>query len=153
MCKKSGVLTLLLVLVAVILGAGIPPARADAVYTSFLGTAINGYDPVAYFRDGKPQEGSSDFQLNWQGATWQFKTAENRAAFEKSPETYAPQYGGFCAWAVSQGYTAPTVPEAWDIVDGKLYLNNSVGVQSVWRKQRAENILSANRKWPGLRDK
>ncbi len=138
---------------ALIFGTTPQQSRADAVYTSYSGAAINGYDPVAYFKDGKPVEGDNAYKLEWQGATWHFKNAENKAAFEKSPETYAPQYGGFCAWAVSKGYTAPTVPEAWDIVDGKLYLNNSLGVQSVWRKERADNIQAADNRWPEIRDK
>jgi len=151
--QKIIMLAMFFVFTALSFGILAHQARADAVYTSYLGAAINGYDPVAYFKDGKPVEGNSAFQLKWHGATWHFKNAENKAAFEKSPETYAPQYGGFCAWAVSQGYTAPTVPEAWDIVDGKLYLNNSVGVKSVWRKERAENIKAANQKWPEIKNK
>lgn len=134
------------------LGLSAQPAQADAVYQSFLGVAINGYDPVTYFTDGKPQEGDSAHKLEWDGATWYFKSAANKAAFETSPEKYAPQYGGYCAWALAQGAKAPTVPEAWDIVDGKLYLNNSKGVQSAWQKNRTSFILTADQKWTSIRD-
>lgn len=135
------------------LGLSTQPAQADAVYQSFLGVAINGYDPVAYFTDGKPQEGDSAHKLEWEDATWHFKSAANKALFKTSPEKYAPQYGGYCAWAVSQGYTATTAPEAWDIVDDKLYLNYSLGVQSNWKKDRSANIVAADKNWPKVRDK
>lgn len=144
---------LILAVGALSIGFDGPAAKAEAVYKSFLGSAINGYDPVAYFVDGKPQEGKKAFEVEWKGASWRFKNAANKATFEKDPEKYAPQFGGFCAWAVSQGYTASTVPEAWDIVDGKLYLNYSLSVQSTWRKDRAKNIQSAKGNWPKLRDK
>lgn len=151
---KLGRILLVYLAIALTGTAGLSsPSLADAVYKSFLGNAINGYDPVAYFKQGKPVEGSSDHQLTWNDATWKFASAENKADFEKDPEKYAPQFGGFCAWAVSQGYTASTVPEAWDIVDGKLYLNYSLGVQSQWRQNRATNITAAEGNWPGLRDK
>jgi len=143
----------LVILGAFNLGLSSQPAQADAVYQSFLGVAINGYDPVAYFTEGKPQEGDSDHKLDWNGATWHFKSAANKSEFETSPEKYAPQFGGYCAWAVSQGYTATTIPEAWDIVDNKLYLNFSLGVQSNWKKDRDANIVAANKNWPKIRDK
>ena len=132
---------------------GAPPAALakDPVYTStFSGLAVSGYDPVAYFTAGKPVEGSSDFETEWNGATWRFSSAENLAAFEADPKVYAPQYGGYCAWAVSQGYTASTVPEAWRIVDGKLYLNYSLSVQSRWEGDIPGNIANADANWPGV---
>ena len=130
----------------------VPAALAkDPVYTStFSDLAISGYDAVAYFEDGKPVEGSDDHEVEWNGATWRFSSAANKAAFEADPEAYAPQYGGYCAWAVSQGYTASTVPEAWKIVDGKLYLNYSKGVQSTWEQDIPGNIAKANGHWPGV---
>ena len=87
--------------------------------------AISGADAVAYFKEGKAVEEISEYTNQWKGATWQFKSAENREAFAKSPESYAPQFGGYCAWAVSQGYTASIDPEAWSIVNRKLYLEFS----------------------------
>ena len=118
-------------------------------YTSW-GKAIRGYDPVAYFTQGKPVKGSKNHTHEWNGATWYFASAENKAAFASNPSAYAPQYGGYCAYAVSQGYTASTVPEAWDIVNGKLYLNYSKSVQRTWKKKQSSYIQSADRNWPGV---
>src|ERR1043165_4499059 len=87
--------------------------------------AIRGYDPVAYYQQSAPAKGSSQYRYQWQGATWLFASAENRDRFQAEPEHYAPQYGGYCAYAVSKGRTASIDPEAWKIVDGKLYLNYS----------------------------
>jgi hypothetical protein len=114
------------------------------------GVAIRGADPVAYFTQGRPVAGSPDHAVAWGGAIWRFATAENRAAFEMDPERYAPQYGGWCAWAVAEGYTASSVPEAWEIVDGKLYLNFSRGVQRRWRRDIPGNIARADANWPGV---
>ena len=129
------------------------PAQAakDPVYKAWLSDlAISGYDAVAYFTEGKPVEGSDDFTTDYNGAVWRFSSAENRETFIADPEKYAPQYGGYCAYAVSQGYTASTDPEAWKIVDGKLYLNYSKGVQSRWEARREHYIREANRNWPDV---
>jgi YHS domain-containing protein len=126
------------------------PALAEQVYTSW-GVAIDGTDPVAYFTEGRPVEGDRGISTEWNGAKWLFSTAENRDKFIANPEAYAPQYGGFCAWAVSQGYTASTVPEAWRIVDGKLYLNYSLNVQKQWEGDIPGNITKADTNWPGLK--
>ncbi len=124
-------------------------AAKDQVYTgTFSNLAVGGYDPVAYFTDGKPVEGSGDFEYEWNGATWHFANQANLDAFKADPEHYAPQYGGYCAWAVSQGYTASAVPEAWRIVNDKLYLNYSKGVQEKWSQDIPGNIDKANHNWP-----
>lgn len=129
----------------------IPAASAEKLYYSTLfGTAVEGYDVVAYFTDGKPVEGSKDHSVEWKGVDWYFANAEHKKMFEADPGKYAPQYGGYCAWAVSQGYTASTIPEAWKIVDGKLYLNYSKGVQSTWEEDIPGNIKLANNNWPGI---
>ena len=131
--------------------AGPAWAAKDPIYTStFSSLAIRGTDPVAYFKEGRPVEGSSDFEHEWMGATWRFASAENLAAFQADPEAYAPQYGGYCAWAVSKGYTASTVPEAWKIVDGKLYLNYSKSVQTQWAGDIPGNIQRADANWPNV---
>ena len=124
-------------------------AGQSKVYSnSSTGIAINGYDPVAYFTQGKPVEGRAEYLLAWSGATWYFSSAVNKALFEGNPDKYAPQYGGYCAFAVSYGSTATTVPEAWSIVDGKLYLNNSIGVRSRWDTNQKGYISKANKNWP-----
>lgn len=114
--------------------------------------AIAGADPVAYFTDGAYVPGSDEFTHEWSGAIWRFASAENRDAFASNPASYAPQYGGFCAWAVSQGYTAPIDPEAWKVVDGKLYLNYDKNVQARWERDISGNIAKADANWPAVAD-
>ena len=125
-------------------------ARAEAVFTDGDNLAIRGTDPVAYFTDGKPRKGSASFETTYLGGTWRFASAANRDMFIDNPEKFAPQYGGYCAWAVSQGTTASTDPEVWRIVDGKLYLNYSKSVQSTWVQDIPGNIAKADRNWPGV---
>ncbi len=144
-------LTRKIVLAALFLALWVAPASAkeDPVYTStFSDLAVSGYDAVAYFKEGQPVEGRSDHEFEWNGATWRFANAENLAAFKADPEAFAPQYGGYCAWAVSQGYTASTDPTAWRIVDGKLYLNYSHGVQGQWEQDVPGNIAKGDANWP-----
>ena len=117
------------------------------------GLAIGGTDPVAYFQQGRPVQGSSQFEYQWKGATWRFQSAANKELFVSNPEEYAPQYGGYCAYAVSRGYTAKTEPEAWKIVDGKLYLNYSLEVRDLWTQDISGNIIKADRNWPGVLEK
>ncbi len=126
---------------------------AGAGMTVFIddGAAIKGYDPVAYFTDGKPVKGKAEFSHEWMGVSWRFASAEHRDAFAADPARYAPQYGGFCAWAVSQGYTAEIDPAAWRIEGGKLYLNYSQSVQSRWAQDIPGNIGKADKNWPDIR--
>ena len=112
--------------------------------------AISGYDAVAYFTEKKPVKGNDRYSVEWSGATWYFASAQNRSRFKVDPAKFAPQYGGYCAWAVANGYTASTDPNAWRIVDGKLYLNYSVGVQEKWSRDVPGNIAKANKNWPGV---
>jgi YHS domain-containing protein len=111
------------------------------------GVAVRGTDVVAYFREGRALPGKPEFAHDWNGATWRFSSAANRDAFAADPERFAPQYGGFCAWAVSQGYRAPVDPDAWRMVDGKLYLNYSRMIQLRWDLARASNIAKADSNW------
>ncbi len=128
------------------------PAHAiDPVYSA-EGAAIRGYDPVAYFTEEKPMKGSAAHSATHDGATWHFASAENRDLFVANPEKYAPQYGGYCAWAVAEGYTASADPGAWSIKDGKLYLNYSKLVRARWAIDKDGNIVKGDQNWPGLRD-
>lgn len=116
----------------------------------FLG-AIRGYDTVAYFSlaEGEaPVKGSDEFTHEWNGATWKFASAENRDKFAANPEAYAPQFGGYCAFAVSHGFTKPIRPDAWTVVNDKLYLNLNKGVMKKWLKKRDERIAKAEANWP-----
>lgn len=114
---------------------------------------LKGYDPVAYFTIGKPVKGDAKFEYKWMDAAYRFSNQENLELFKKAPEKYAPQYGSYCAYAVSQGYTAPVDPEAFDIVNGKLYLNYSKSVQKKWREKRDDYIASADQNWPEIKAK
>lgn len=126
-------------------------AATDPVFKGlFSNLAVSGYDTVAYFTEGKPVEGTDTYKVNWKGSVWRFSNAENKAAFEAGPEKYAPQYGGYCAYAMSKGATASAVPDAWTIVDGKLYLNYSQGVRDIWNSDQTSNIRRADRNWPGF---
>lgn len=134
--------------------AGVTAALAkEPVSTgTFSNLAVSGYDPVAYFAEGRPVEGQSALEYEWNGASWRFSSTQNRAAFKSDPEAYAPQYGGYCAWAVSQGYTAKSDPEVWRIVDGKLYLNYSKDIQKRWEQDIPGNIAKADANWPKVLD-
>lgn len=140
------VLTMCIVLMALASSAW----GLDPVFEDFWGQAIRGYDPVAYFKTGKVVEGDKKYQHEWKGAKWYFSSQQNRDDFINSPESYAPQYGGYCAWAVSQGYTASIDPDAWTIYEGKLYLNYSKAVQNTWAKDIPGNIQKADKNWPKL---
>ena len=142
--------TLMLSLSDVFLAATPAAALSPVNKTIFGGVAIDGYDPVAYFTDGKPVSGSKEFVHDWNGATWRFASAAHRDLFAQAPETYAPQYGGYCAWAVSQGYTAGIDPQAWKIENGRLFLNYSPEVQKKWSADIPGNIAKGDANWPQL---
>ena len=127
-----------------------PAFAASAEIFADGGLAIRGADPVAYFTQGAPIAGSPAHQLMWRGATWQFASAENMSRFEMDPEAYAPQYGGYCAYAMSKGAIATSVPEAWTIHDGQLYLNYSVNVRGIWAEDIPGNVARADGFWPEI---
>jgi hypothetical protein len=141
--------------IALAAGLSIGAAGSAGAQQVFVdkGAAIKGYDPVAYFVDGKPVAGSPQFTHRWSGAEWRFASAANRDKFAAEPEKYAPQYGGFCAYGLSQGYKVKIEPDAWRIVDGKLYLNYDQSVQQTWVKDIPGYIAKADANWPKLRDK
>ena len=112
--------------------------------------AIRGYDPVAYFTLGDPTRGDKTYTTRWQGAIYKFASAENLALFKSDPERYSPQYGGYCAYAVAKGSIAQIDPEAWTIVNGKLYLNFSPAIRKRWNQDIPGNIRAANKNWPGV---
>jgi YHS domain-containing protein len=128
---------------------GAQPARAaePPVFVDGDGLAIRGYDPVAYFEEARPVRGRDEWNFRWRGAVWRFASEEHRDAFRAAPERFAPEYGGFCAYAMSLGKRAAIDPEAWDVVDGRLYLNYSPGVRRDWLKKRDERIERADRNW------
>jgi hypothetical protein len=147
-------LTIALVVATAIFFSMAVPSHAEAkseIYKNWRGIAIKGYDPVAYHKNGKPVRGSGEHEFKWKDAKWRFANAEHRDLFEANPKKYAPRYGGYCAWAVSQGYTASVDPKnAWTIVEGKLYLNYNVEVKEKWEKDIPGNIQKADANWPGV---
>jgi YHS domain-containing protein len=142
-------------LYALAIAAGFLPLTATAkdapVYTgTFSNLALSGYDTVAYFTEQRPVKGDKAFTHTYMGATWQFSSAANREKFVSAPDKYAPQYGGYCAWAVSQGYTASGDPQRWKVVSGKLYLNYDIDVQKKWETDIAGFIAKGNKNWPSV---
>ena len=134
-----------------VLGLLSRPARAaEPEVFSTEGIAIHGIDPVSYFTMEMPVDGNDDFRVLWHGAIWRFSSEENMMRFEADPHTFAPQYGGYCAYAMSKGAIATSVPEAWTIYEGKLYLNYSTGVREIWRTDIPNNVLAANGYWPDI---
>lgn len=126
-------------------------AKTAPVYTgTFSNLAVSGYDPVAYFTQGKPVKGNPQFKINYNGAEWRFANAANLAKFRAKPAAFAPQYGGYCAWAVSQGYTASGDPTVWKIVNNKLYLNYNQEVGQTWSKNISGFIRAGDSNWPKL---
>lgn len=127
-----------------------PVLEAPEIYVnSATGIAINGYDPVAYFTDAAPVQGSEEFTTTWRDAPWYFASAENRDLFVSDPDRYAPQYGGWCAFAMSQNAFATTVPGAWSVKNDKLYLNFSDGVRSRWVNNIDDLLPVADANWVG----
>jgi YHS domain-containing protein len=129
-------------------------AKENPIYTAiFSKLAVGGYDVVTYFTPGQPGKGDAKHTTLYKGAEWRFVSEENKARFISNPEQYAPQYGGYCSWAISQGYTASGDPTKWKIVDGKLYLNYDSDVQKKWEADIPGFISKANRQWPSVLDK
>lgn len=123
-------------------------AAQPGIFTGLVqGVAVGGYDAVSYFY-GDPMPGKADYTVQWHGASWQFASADNAKMFTSAPEKYAPQYGGYCAYAVAQGATAKGDPLAWTVVNMKLYLNYSPSISEKWRKDIPGYITAANANWP-----
>ncbi len=122
-----------------------PPVNADA-----QGLAIRGYDPTAFFTAGRAVRGVAAHEYRWNGATWRFASAEALALFAANPQSYAPAYGGYCAWAISQNYIAPGDPDYWRIVDGRLYLNFNARAKELWEMDVAGAIARGNANWPAV---
>jgi YHS domain-containing protein len=137
-----------------LLGSALLPVAGGAEPPTRLyvenGLALRGHDAVAYFTEGRPVRGSAEFRHVWQGATWQFASAAHRDRFAAEPERYAPAYGGFCAYAVSENYTAPIDPAAWRIEGGRLFLNYDRSVQRRWERDMQDRIRRGDANWPAL---
>lgn len=148
--RRSLARTLIVVLATGLAASATGPK--PPVNTAGSELAIKGYDAVAY-GSGGALKGKPDYTYRWNGAVWQFASAENRTRFSRSPEKYAPQFGGYCAWAVSRGYTADVDPEVFEVVDGKVYLIYSKTVQVRWDQDVPGNIAKAEANWPAVLNK
>ena len=127
-------------------------AQKEQIYTS-NSYAIAGYDPVAYFKNEKAVKGKKEYSYQWKDANWLFSTKEDMDLFAANPEKYAPQYGGYCAYGLSEGHKAPPDPNTWTIVDGKIYFNYSKDVKTMWIKNPKERIQEADKQWSSIKDK
>ncbi len=140
-----------LAIVILLLAASSQTLALDEVNTTFFGNlAVEGFDAVAYFTENRAVKGSKEFEMNWKGANWRFSSEANLSAFREDPERYAPQYGGYCAWAVSQNDTAGIDPTQFTVHNGKLYLNYNEKISARWQADRDGFIREADRYWPRL---
>lgn len=136
-------------LIFMLLVSGIVMA-ASSVNVDSDGVAIKGYDPVAYFTMDKPVKGKKNIQYEWNGAKWMFSSENHKDMFMKDPAKYAPRYGGYCAYGVAVDALFDIRPEAWSVVDDSLYLNKSLDVRTLWKKDIPGNIKKADMNWPGV---
>ncbi len=116
------------------------------------GVALQGYDPVAFFTDHKPVLGKKEFHSAYHGATYRFASAEHQKMFEKDAAKYEPQFGGYCAYGVAKGHTAPIKVDAFQIVNGRLLMQYDTGVRDKFNQDQKGNLETADRKWPQLSD-
>ena len=128
-------------------------AKNTLSFTNKQGIAIRGYDTVAYFTKNIAVKGTPDFQHSWNQAVWYFSKQEHLVLFKESPQKYAPQYGGYCSWAVANNSLAPINPKAFAIIDKKLYLNYNFLFHKKWLKKRKKLIFDADENWPFLIEK
>jgi hypothetical protein len=126
------------------------PARAGQAHVfTENGVAIRGADAVAYFRGLGPVAGTISERVRWRGAVWLFATREHRDAFERDPRRFAPRFGGYCAYTLSQGALAPIDPRAYKVHRGRLYLLHSREKRTAWMRNLERNIKLAEENWPG----
>lgn len=119
-------------------------------YIDKKGHAIKGYDTVAYFIEKKPMKGNAEFQYIWNHGLWFFSSQTNLELFKANPEKYAPQYGGYCAYAIAIDSLVPIDPTQFTVLNDKLYLNYSPRIQRRWEKNRDAYLADSERNWPDL---
>lgn len=125
--------------------------QVNAQIFATAGKAINGYDPVAFFKSSKAVKGADSLSYQWKGVTWLFSDKENMNAFKESPEKYIPQYGGYCAYGTADGHQSPSQIDTWTIVDDKLYFNYNSKVKEMWAKDQKALIMKADSNWLKLK--
>ena len=144
----SGLVSTLLAIGCASNPANLSQEKAVPSIDASAGVGLSGYDAVAYFTDHKPVPGSDAYTREWQGVTWKFASAEHRNAFSADPERYAPQYGGYCAYAVANGKTAHGDPLQWAVVNDRLFVNNNALAKLLWDRDRPGNIKAGDENWP-----
>lgn len=148
--KKMKAITLVLSAMLILTACGTKKEEhLPKVYSTENG-AIGGYDPVAFFTEQQPVMGNKDLTFSWNDAIWSFSSQANLEAFKASPEKFAPQYGGYCAYGTADGHLSPTQPETWTIVNDRLYFNYNMKVKEKWMGGQAGYIEQADKNWPGL---
>ena len=143
----------LLILSVISFSACTKSEGVNQVNTTSENVAIKGFDTVAYFTAQNAIEGNPRFEFVWNGAKWLFSNSENLEKFKANPEQFAPQFGGYCSYAVSKGYTADGGPNAWKVVDGKLYLNYSPKVKEMWEAEQEQRINDGEKNWQEFKTK
>lgn len=130
--------------------ASVPAETKFLVNVNAEGVAIDGYDPVGFFKQGRPVKGDAKYQAISRGAIYWFASAENKAEFERNPAKYTPQFGGYCAYAASIDKVSPINVQYWEIVDGRLLLQHNAKAWGLWHEDPARNLVRADANWPGL---
>jgi YHS domain-containing protein len=134
-------------------GISAPPARSaddPVVVNAQTGLAISGFDPVAYFTDGRPQLGRADLELRTDGIVWRFRNDGNRAAFTDHPEVYTPRFGGYDPVAVARGNSVAGHPLLWAVTGQRLYLFYSEEARAAFLADPGRYVEAATRKWPAV---
>ncbi|MGV6800711.1 MAG: YHS domain-containing (seleno)protein [bacterium] len=150
----KSLIRILLAAVISVASIGTALAAKAEIYTGRLSNqAVGGYDTVSYFSNSGPVKGTDEFQYSYKGAVWLFSSAENLTKFQENPTRYAPQYGGYCAWAMAAGKFAKGDPKYWTIYQGKLYLNYNKSIKAKWEKDIPGFVAKADDLWPAILDK
>lgn len=153
LCDRKFLYLAVFVGIAISLAACAKATNFAAIDKDDEGAALKGFDAVAYFAVENAVKGRPEYEYVWNGAKWLFSSEENLQKFRQNPEAYAPQFGGYCSYAVSRGYTADGDPNAWKIVDGKIYLNYNLEVKEMWEKDQQQNIKKGEENWNGFKAK
>lgn len=144
--------TIKLILLILLLSGSYTYAQKSEIFAP-EGIAIKGFDPVAFFKESKAVPGADSLSYRYKDADWHFASQSNLDTFKMSPEKYAPQYGGYCAFGASKGYKAPTETETWTIAGDKLYFNYNMKVKKTWSNNQEELIEKADNHWQNIKDK
>lgn len=146
-CNRTFLIFLMIAVIAATLAACSVTKGVEKVNKTDDGLALRGFDAVAYFAVNEAVKGEPKYELAWNGAKWLFSSVENLEKFKQNPEAYAPQFGGYCSYAVSHGYTADGDPEQWKVVDGKLYLNYNQKAKEAWENEQEKFIKDGEKNW------